>query len=947
MAVPSTVAHVSGDTAGAGGGAAGFDWQADTRSGTAANATIRRRLVAKETLGRVIVTQITPSTGNVSVEYRHMALAPGTRLGSYEVIAPLGAGGMGEVYRSRDPRLNREVAIKVLSAELAKDPTALGRFEREAMSVARLSHPNILSIFEFVHERDGAFVVTELVEGETLRARLDRGALPARRAVAYALQIARGVAAAHARGIVHRDLKPENVMITRDDHVKILDFGLAKPVEATAMDKTLATGVATAAGIVLGTFGYMAPEQVRGLEVDHRADMFAFGAVLYEMLSGERAFRGETAADTMSAILTKEPSDLDVARLSIAPGLDRIVRRCLEKSPELRFQSATDLAFALETLTTGSTTSQHSVEVEAHAQAARIAWLPWAIAGTAVVAAGILGASAMRRPAVEAHWSAFTRITETAGEETAPTLSPDGTTVAYAMRSANGSWDIYAQRVGGRNGTPIVNDPQRDERGTAFSPDGSQIAFHVSDAAGGIFLAGATGESVRRVTNAGFDPAWSPDGKHIAFDTEEVENPASRFGVSTLYVSDVAGSTPRKLVDGDGVQPAWSPSGARIAYWSNVGGQRDLFTVASTGGTPVRVTNDPAIDWSPVWSPDGKYIYFSSDRGTAMNLWRIAVDESSGNVLGAPEPVTAGVQASAALPSFSGDGLRLAFKSRVASINPVAIPFDPVSLKAGIPFLVDTRNNVRIPSGVSPDSKQVAFFSMGESQEDLFIAATDGPIRRLTDDAARDRAPVFTPDGRSLVFYSNRDGQWAPWIIGIDGGGLRKIVKSNDDSVSAIVSPKGDAVAFISGSGQQMYTAPISANLSTPTQLPGVDVNGKYFNPTSWSSDGNRLAGTLSAKSGRYAGVAVYDMNTHQTTELSPDDPPAVRWLPDDRRVVYFAKNGAELVVLDTVTRARSVVDVRLPGPSTNDVFAVSHDGRMIYYGASRAEADIWIVERK
>src|SRR6185503_4085653 len=200
-----------------------------------------------------------------------MPLNPGTRLGNYEIVAPLGAGGMGEVYRSRDPRLNRDVAIKVLSAEMSKDPVALARFEREAMSVARLSHPNILSIFEFVHDGDAAFVVTELVEGETLRARLAGGPLPARRAVAYALQIARGMAAAHARGIVHRDLKPENVMITRDDHVKILDFGLAKPMEPAPTDETRAGGRLTNAGMVLGTFAYMAPEQVRGLAVDHRA----------------------------------------------------------------------------------------------------------------------------------------------------------------------------------------------------------------------------------------------------------------------------------------------------------------------------------------------------------------------------------------------------------------------------------------------------------------------------------------------------------------------------------------------------------------------------------------------------------------------------------------------------------------------------------------------------
>ncbi|MCA1563371.1 MAG: serine/threonine protein kinase, partial [Acidobacteria bacterium] len=215
----------------------------------------------------------------------------GTRLGAYEIVSPLGEGGMGEVYRARDTRLDRDVAIKVLSPLLAMDPGALARFEHEAVSVAKLSHPNILAIFEFARDGGTAFVVTELVDGETLRARLEGGALSQRRAVAYALQIARGIATAHARGIVHRDLKPENVMITRDDQIKILDFGLAKSIDTTEPDMTHGPGAATNAGTVLGTFGYMAPEQVRGLTVDHRADMFAFGAVLYEMLSGRRAFK--------------------------------------------------------------------------------------------------------------------------------------------------------------------------------------------------------------------------------------------------------------------------------------------------------------------------------------------------------------------------------------------------------------------------------------------------------------------------------------------------------------------------------------------------------------------------------------------------------------------------------------------------------------------------------
>ena len=853
---------------------------------------------------------------------------------------------MGEVYRARDPRLDREVAVKVLSPSLALDRNALARFEREAMSVAKLSHPNILSIFEFAHDGGTAFVVMELVEGETLRARLEHGALPPRRAVAYALQIAKGIAAAHARGITHRDLKPENVMIARDDQVKILDFGLAKPIDSGEVDMTRAGGVTTSAGMILGTFGYMAPEQVRGQTVDHRADMFAFGAVLYEMLTGARAFGGDTAADSMSAILTKEPPDLDTARLSISPSLDRIVRRCLEKTPELRFQSANDLAFALETLATGSTTSSgQAAAVDVPARPGRVVWLPWTVAALAVTAATVGWWPRGTRVQPEARWDHFTRISEAAGEETSPSLSPDGTTVVYAARGTGG-WDIYSQRVGGRNATAIINDPQHDEGAPAFSPDGSQIAFHRSDAAGGIFVAGATGESVRRLTERGFDPAWSPDGKQIAFATEEIGDPSSRLGDSTLFVVDTAGGPPRKAVEGDAVQPAWSPSGRRIVYWSNRGGQRDLFTVATAGGTPAPLTNDRAIDWSPVWSPDGAFIYFSSDRGAAMNIWRIAVDEATGAPLAAPEPITAGVQASAGLPRLSKDGARIAFRSRVGSTNPVAIPFDPVTQRAGTPVVLDTQNNIRIPSGVSPDGTQIAYFSIGEHQEDLFIGPRDGPMRRITDDAARDRAPVFMPDGRSLLFYSNRDGKWNPWMIGVDGGGLRKLASPASGAVYVFVSPKGDAIIFISDSGRGVFTAPLT-QASTATELPGTTVDGKFFSPSDWSPDGRQLAGSLNAASGRPAGVGTYDLAAKTATIVSDDETYAAKWLSDNRRLVYFTRNGRELVVLDTVSRKRSIVDVRLPGPSTSDMFAISPDNRTIYYGAVRAQADIWIVERK
>ncbi|MGH9390538.1 MAG: serine/threonine-protein kinase, partial [Vicinamibacteria bacterium] len=283
-----------------------------------------------------------------------MPLAPGTRLGPYEVLAALGAGGMGEVYRARDTRLRREVAVKVLPESFSLDPERLRRFEQEALAASTLNHPNILTIHDFGSEAGSPYVVSELLEGQTLREALRAGAFPEGKAIEYGVQIANGMAAAHEKGIVHRDLKPENIFVTRDGLVKILDFGLAKlthperrvgpPTEAPTFT------AATEPGVVMGTVGYMSPEQVRGLPVDHRSDIFSFGAVLYEMLSGRRAFQRDTAAETMTAVLREEPPELSATPLQISPALDRIVRHCLEKSPGQRFRSTDDIVFSLQSL---------------------------------------------------------------------------------------------------------------------------------------------------------------------------------------------------------------------------------------------------------------------------------------------------------------------------------------------------------------------------------------------------------------------------------------------------------------------------------------------------------------------------------------------------------------------------------------------------------------------
>jgi serine/threonine protein kinase/Tol biopolymer transport system component len=369
-----------------------------------------------------------------------MPLTPGTRLGTCEIVAPLGAGGMGEVYRARDIALGREVAVKVLPAAFATDPDRLRRFTQEAQAAAALNHPNILAIFHVGQEGGAPYIVSELLEGESLRDRLRAGPLPVRKAVEYAIQVAAGLASAHDRGIVHRDLKPENLFLTRDGRVKILDFGLAKlitPEEGPAAKGEHATVTAgTGAGMVLGTVGYMSPEQVRAQAVDARSDLFSLGAILYEMVSGKRAFHGETPADTLSAILKEEPPALAESGAAVPPALDRIVRHCLEKNPYERFQTARDLSFQLSDLTSLSSPSSASGMIPAPPPPRSARRSPLLAAGVllAVAAAGAVGWWAHKAPTSEQ--PTFQRLTFRRGTLLRARFEPDGKTVLYGA-----AWD--------------------------------------------------------------------------------------------------------------------------------------------------------------------------------------------------------------------------------------------------------------------------------------------------------------------------------------------------------------------------------------------------------------------------------------------------------------------------------------------------------------------------
>jgi len=890
-----------------------------------------------------------------------MTISPGTRLGPYEILAPIGAGGMGEVYKARDPRLDRSVAIKVLPEKLAADAEALARFEREAKAVAALSHPNILGIYELGRDSGVAYAAMELLTGETLRQRLEEGPIPQRKALEYGAQIAQGLAAAHEKGIVHRDLKPENLFITSEGRVKILDFGLAR-IAPREMEGTQSPTAAasTEPGLVLGTVGYMSPEQVRGRTADARSDIFSLGCVIYEMLIGDRAFRGESAAETMAAIVQTDPPELALPTGRLSTALDRILRHCLEKRPEHRFDTAHDLAFALETAADGTVTSGSQATVAPAATAARRVPLVAlaALALAAVAAAAFFAGRRLQASAATAERTlrpvSFFQVTDAPGVESAPTLSPDGKNVVY-VRDTNARKALYLLRIGGRNPVALAPDSTSDDVQPAFSPDGERIAFRSERDGGGIFVMGSTGESVKRVTDAGYNPAWSPDGREIALSAGSFYFPTDRGGRGQgLWVADVGTGRRRDVLKGgDGMQPSWSPHGDRIAYWGLRGstGQRDLWTVAADGSeantSGVEVTHDTALDWSPSWSPDGRFLYFSSNQGGTMNLWRVRIDEKSGRVLAEPEPMTTPSLWSGEL-SFSRDGKRLAYASLDWRSTLLKIAFDPESEKTVGPPLPILKSTQPIRDHqVSPDGEWVAFVQTG-GQEDLFVSRMDGKeLRRLTDDAFRDRGPTWSPDGKRLAFYSDRSGSYQIWEIRPDGSGLERWTSFKRSANLPVWSPDGAQIVTHQVGGE-WYTVDARPGVSPRSERPMPEMEGpEKFWPLSSSRDGRSIAGIAAHPDGSIRAVAVYSIATKRFERIEVGAGLSWRFpvfLADGRRLLI--RDGHGVSILDIATK-RSHELFAVGGYAVGVSVGITRDNRWITYTETATEGDIWVAELK
>ena len=873
-----------------------------------------------------------------------MTVDSGTRLGPYEIIARIGTGGMSEVYRAYDPRIRRDVAVKVLPATFARFADRMHRFEQEARAAGALNHPNLLTIFD-VGSADGKpYIVTELLEGQTLRGLLRENGtavrLSIRKAIEYGIQIANGLAAAHDRGIVHRDLKPENLFVTRDGRVKILDFGVAKlrsnnPDDPLISDEKTMTQD-TSPGTVIGTVGYMSPEQVRGQNVDNRSDIFSLGTLMYEMVAGEHPFRGDSPADTMSAILREDPKELTAINPNVSPGLDRVIRHCMEKSPEQRFQSARDLAFQLDVISSGSGTLP-TVETDRPIFPRRIA----SIAGVVLLAAlagigGWLLRSRVRGEAAEA--STFHQLTHAAEVELFPTIAPDGETFVF-VRGVGAASDIHFQRVDGRNAINLTRRCAASDSQPAFSPDGRQIAYRSECDGGGIFVMGATGESSRRISANGFNPSWSPDGKQLVFATESVTwTPTSRGSMSELWTVDLASGVRKHLLQNDGVQPSWSPNGHRVAYWGVAGesAQRDLWTLDPNAEDPsktiVQLTNDAAVDWNPVWSADGKHLYFGSDRNGAMTLWRIAVDEESGKPEGQPEAVATPAKFSGHY-SLSKNGARMLFASIDQSESMLSVGFDPVAgVTVGEARPVMAGSFLVFSSQLSPDGRFIAVTNRG-GQEDLFVVeVATGEIRQLTNDPARDRGAVFSPDGQKIYFYSQRDASmYEVFVIGADGSGLARVAKPGQSGWYPSVSPDGRKLAFFNY--EHTYMLDLDRPGAEIEELPAA-LQGSRPAMNSWSPDGTLLAGELRGR----PGIMLYSLKERTYRPVTTSGARPI-FLPGGREILY--SDGLKLRIVNIDSGAiRDVVT-----PFAINAMSVSGDARMLLFSERKTQADVWMRE--
>jgi len=880
------------------------------------------------------------------------------RLGHYEVLDKLGQGGMGEVFRARDTDLDREVALKFLPPALVQDPEHLTRFEREAKLLASLNHPNIAVVYGLHRgEDDTRFLAMELVPGKNLHNTLaDSGPMAPGEAVDVACQIAEGLAAAHDQGVIHRDLKPSNVMLTLEGRAKILDFGLAKSVatDASRSSATLShsptmTSPATMQGVILGTVAYMAPEQARGKPVDRRADIWAFGCVLYEMLTGRTAFQGDTVTDIVAAIIHKEPDYAEIPG-NVPAGVVHVMQRCLRKNAAERYRDAGDLALLLREAMEAPERETPAAPPAAPSRA--LAW--WRAAALALLVVLIGWQAYARFAAPKRTVSApklvdLERLTDLPGEQGDSDLSFDGRSVVYASVPAGeppDNADIFLLRVGGENPIDLTPNSKAQDVQPAFSPDGEQIAYAVDGDPPGLYVMGATGESPRRVAESGYDPDWSSDGRHLAYTTVHAA-PLSRSAKGTLHVLDLETGEDRALTaDGfDAVDPDWSPDRRFIAVtnaWSGAQGQRDLWIVPADGGAPVQITDDVDSDWGPVWSPDGRWLYFISDRFGGTNVWRLPV--TGGAPGGEPQRVSSSVVAIYRV-ALGGDGTRLVLETHETKTEQMMAGFDPNTLEVLSPFATLPAGSQSTQADPSPDGARVAYRA---ESEDLFVLdRATGMRRRIVGGDARNRGPAWSPDGNWIAFYSNRSGAYEIWAVRSDGTDLTQLTTEGGNLTTPRWTPLGLYTNAGTGAGLHVVELEIGDwgrnGLHGPVKTRSISDTGEiHFNIFADSPKGTRFAGRIITEDGRRQD-GILDMGTLRMTPLREISEHAANsgftWLDEDRFLMW-----SPILSRAIVGDMRTGSEIEVPGVPGPGDYAFVPGVNLLHVTRLTTEGDLWLL---
>src|SRR5579862_3019221 len=853
-----------------------------------------------------------------------MALTSGTRLGPYEIHSSIGAGGMGEVYRAGDSRLGRDVAIKILPTSFSADPDRLRRFAQECRATAALNHPNILSIFDIGEDRGAPYVVSELLEGETVRDRLREGPIPSRKAIDYARQIASGLAAAHEKSITHRDLKPENLFITNDGRVKILDFGLAKLThpEADASGDAPTQQIATDAGTVMGTVGYMAPEQVRGKPADPRSDIFAFGAILYEMLSGKRAFHGESPVETMSAILKEDPPDLTETNRNIPSALERIVRHCLEKNPSERFQSARDLAFNLDALSDISTSSRGGIKplpLEEEKSSRR--WLTVAIAAAVVLASWAAIYFLARRGAFAN--PTFHEITFRNGTIWDARFAPDGQSIIYGATWEGAPQELFSTRFDSTDSRPVGLPSAQI---LAISPKGEMaVSLHPA-----VYSAFTQTGTMARVALAGGAPRevldqvmwadWSADGQSLA-----VIRPAGGNVNRLEYPIGTVIYTPEAWVS----HVRFSPNGEFLAFADHIpSGDDGRIVIVDQQGNKKASSSFYSSVQGLAWSPNGKEVWFSAvPNGAARSLYALDFSGKERLIYRAPGGVTIHDISRTGKVLLTTDKTRLGlFALAPGETRERSLSWFDWSLL----------------NDFSPDGKTVIFSESGEAvgnNDGVFLRHTDGsPAVRLADgDFCR-----LSPDGKWALVEVNKP----PHLMLVPTGvGEPRQIGDNTPHYFSEWLPDGKSVIFTAaepGHGRRVYLQNIDLG-SAPRPITPENIFGSLVSP-----DGKWV-------------LASDEHHQRWLVPIAGGEPQKLNFdVPASEIIMGFFDNG-KILLLRTralplkVTRVdmatgkrdpfREIVPADPAGAQSIPYIKFSADGKSYAYSLGRQLSDLYVVD--